>query len=110
MITYNLMTPFRIFVLLGKTQKIVSLLRYRTFVVGAFFEKINDRLVLKIALSKKETSGSLDYEIIQKYLNILLNFLMRNLALIEVNILIFNSVAIKFHQSAQFFALKSNIN
>ena len=53
MIAYNLMALFRTFVLQEKTQKTLSTLRYRTFAVGAYFEKINDRLVLKIALSKK---------------------------------------------------------
>jgi hypothetical protein len=53
MIAYNLMALFRTFVLQEKTQKTLSTLRYRTFAVGAYFEKINDSLVLKIALSKK---------------------------------------------------------
>jgi len=53
MIAYNLMALFRTFVLQEKTQKTLSTLRYRTFAVGPYFEKINDRLVLKIALSKK---------------------------------------------------------
>ena len=53
MIAYNLMALFRTFVLQEKTQKTLSTLRYRTFAVGAYFEKINDKLVLKIALSKK---------------------------------------------------------
>jgi hypothetical protein len=53
MIAYNLMSLFRMFVLQEKTQKTLSTLRYRTFAIGAYFEKINDRLVLKIALNKK---------------------------------------------------------
>lgn len=53
MIAYNLMALFRTFVLQEKTQKTLSTLRYRTFAIGAYFEKINDKLVLKIALSKK---------------------------------------------------------
>jgi hypothetical protein len=53
MIAYNLMALFRTFVLQEKTQKTLSTLRYRTFAVGAYFEKINDKLVLKIALNKK---------------------------------------------------------
>lgn len=53
MIAYNLMALFRTFVLQEKTQKTLSTLRYRTFAVGAYFEKVNDKLVLKIALSKK---------------------------------------------------------
>ncbi len=53
MISYNLMSLFRMFVLQEKTQKTLSTLRYRTFAIGAYFEKLNDKLVLKIALTKK---------------------------------------------------------
>jgi hypothetical protein len=44
---------FRIFVLQEKTQKTLSTLRYRTFAVGAYFEKVGDNIKLKIALTKK---------------------------------------------------------
>jgi hypothetical protein len=53
MIAYNLMALFRTFVLQEKTQKTLSTLRYRTFAIGAYFEKVNGKLVLKIALNKK---------------------------------------------------------
>ncbi len=53
MIAYNLMSLFRMFVLQEKTQKTLSTLRYRTFAIGAYFEKVNDKLVLRIALNKK---------------------------------------------------------
>ena len=53
MIAYNLMALFRTFVLQEKTQKTLSTLRYRTFAIGAYFEKLNGKLVLKIAISKK---------------------------------------------------------
>ena len=53
MLAYNLMALFRTFVLQEKTQKRLSTLRYRTFAVGAYFEKVNDKLVLKIALNRK---------------------------------------------------------
>lgn len=53
MIAYNLMALFRTFVLQEKTQKTLSTLRYRTFAMGAYFEKVNSKLVLKIALTKK---------------------------------------------------------
>lgn len=53
MVAYNLMALFRTFVLQEKTQKTLSTLRYRTFAIGAYFEKVNDKLVLKIALNKK---------------------------------------------------------
>jgi len=53
MIAYNLMSLFRMFVIQEKTQKTLSTLRYRVFAIGAYFEKINGNLVLKIALNKK---------------------------------------------------------
>jgi hypothetical protein len=53
MIAYNLMSIFRLFVLQEKTQKMLSTLRYRTFAVGAYFEKIGDKLLLRVALTKK---------------------------------------------------------
>lgn len=53
MIAYNLMSLFRMFVLQEKIQKTLSTLRYRTFAIGAYFEKVNGKLILKIALNKK---------------------------------------------------------
>ena len=47
------MSLFRIFVLQEKTQKTLPTLRYRTFAVGAYFEKVGDNIKLKIALTKK---------------------------------------------------------
>ncbi|HEX7416132.1 MAG TPA: IS1380 family transposase [Smithellaceae bacterium] len=70
MIAYNLMALFRTFVLQEKTQKTLSTLRYRTFAIGAYFEKLNDKLVLKIALSKKRRawfSGLWNYAKVFEY-------------------------------------------
>jgi len=53
MIAYNLMSLFKQFILQEKTQRRLSTLRFRTFAIGAFFEKINNQIVLKIALVKK---------------------------------------------------------
>jgi len=53
MFAYNLMSIFRLFVLQEKTQKTLSTLRYRVFAIGAYFEKINGTLKLKISLIKK---------------------------------------------------------
>ena len=53
MIAYNLMAIFRMFVLQEKTQKHLSTLRYRTFAIGAYFEKVKGKIVLRIALTKK---------------------------------------------------------
>jgi hypothetical protein len=66
MIAYNLMSIFRMFVLQEKTQKTLSTLRYRTFAIGAYFEKAGDTLKLKIALTKKRRkwfAGLWDYPI-----------------------------------------------
>lgn len=70
MIAYNLMALFRTFVLQEKTQKTLSTLRYRTFAIGAYFEKVNNKLVLKIALSKKRRawfSGLWNYAKVFEY-------------------------------------------
>ena len=53
MLAYNLMALFRTFVLQEKTQKTLSTLRYSTFAIGAYFEKVNNKLILKIALNRK---------------------------------------------------------
>lgn len=53
MIAYNLMSLFRTFLLQEKTQKTLSTLRYKAFAIGAYFEKKDGKLVLKIALNKK---------------------------------------------------------
>jgi hypothetical protein len=47
------MALFRTFVLQEKTKIRLSTLRYSTFAIGAYVEKMNNQLVLKIALSKK---------------------------------------------------------
>jgi hypothetical protein len=52
-LAYNLMSIFRMFVLQEKTQKRLSTLRFRTFAIGAYFQKINGNLTLTIALTKK---------------------------------------------------------
>ncbi|MCC6252136.1 MAG: IS1380 family transposase [Bacteroidia bacterium] len=70
MIAYNIMSLFRTFVLQEKTQKTLATLRYRTFAIGAYFEKTGDRLVLKIALSKKRRawfSGLWNYDAIYPF-------------------------------------------
>lgn len=66
MIAYNLMSIFRLFVLQEKAQKTLSTLRYRTFAIGAYFEKVGNTLKLKIALTKKRRkwfAGIWDYPI-----------------------------------------------
>jgi len=66
MVAYNLMSIFRIFVLQDKTQRTLSTLRYRTFAIGAYFEKVGETLKLKIALTKKRRKwfvGLWDFQI-----------------------------------------------
>jgi Transposase DDE domain group 1 len=53
MLSYNLMALFRLFVLQSKTQHTLSTLRYKTFAIGAYFEKIGDQFTLKLALNMK---------------------------------------------------------
>jgi len=53
MVAYDLMSIFRMFVLQESTQKRLSTLRWRTFAIGAYFQKINGNTVLVIALTKK---------------------------------------------------------
>jgi hypothetical protein len=53
MIAYNLMSIFRMFILQKKTQKCLSTLRWRTFAIVAYFQKINGNTILMIALTKK---------------------------------------------------------
>lgn len=50
---YNLISLFKQFILQEKTQKQLSTLRYRTFAIGAYFEKVNNQTILKITLIKK---------------------------------------------------------
>lgn len=53
MLAYNLMAFFRQFILQSKTQQTLSTLRYKAFAIGAYFEKINDRVILRLALNLK---------------------------------------------------------
>lgn len=53
MIAYNLMALFRQFIIQSKTQSTLTTLRYKTLAIGAYFEKVNDRFILKMALHQK---------------------------------------------------------
>jgi hypothetical protein len=53
MLSYNLMSLFRMFILQSKTQHTLSTLRYKAFAIGAYFEKIGDQFILKLALNMK---------------------------------------------------------
>ena len=53
MIAYNLMAIFRQFIMQSKIQHTLSTLRYKTLAIGAYFEKVNERYILKLALHQK---------------------------------------------------------
>jgi hypothetical protein len=53
MLSYNLMSLFRMFILQSKTQHTLSTLRYKTFAIGAYFEKTGGQFTLKLALNMK---------------------------------------------------------
>jgi len=53
MLAYNLMALFRQFLLNSKVQHTLSTLRYRTFAIGAYFQKINNKYTLKLSLNMK---------------------------------------------------------
>ena len=53
MLAYNLMALFRQFVLNSKTQHTLSTLRHKTFAIAAYFEKVNGKYLLKLALHQK---------------------------------------------------------
>src|SRR5690606_11605393 len=53
MIDYNLMAIFRMFILKSEVQHTLSTLRFKTLAIGAYFEKVNNEIHLKIALGKK---------------------------------------------------------
>lgn len=53
MLAYNLMALFRQVVLNSKVQHTLSTLRFKTFAIGAYFEKIKDKTVLRMAIHKK---------------------------------------------------------
>jgi len=53
MLAYNIMALFRQFILNSKTQHTLSTLRYKAFAIGAYFEKIKGKYVLKMALHQK---------------------------------------------------------
>jgi hypothetical protein len=53
MIAYNLMSIFRQFIMQSKIQHTLSTLRYKTLAIGAYFEKVNEKFILKLALHQK---------------------------------------------------------
>jgi len=53
MLAYNLMALFRQFILQGKTQQTLSTIRFKTLAIGAYFELVENRYILKLALNLK---------------------------------------------------------
>jgi len=58
MLAYNLMALFRQFLLNSKIQQTLSTLRYKTFAIGAYFQKINNKYILKLSLNIKRREWS----------------------------------------------------
>lgn len=53
MLAYNMMSVFRQFILNSKVQHTLSTLRYKTFAIGAYFQKKNQKYILKLSLNMK---------------------------------------------------------
>lgn len=53
MLAYNLMALFRQFILNSKVQHTLSTLRYKTFAIGAYFQKNKNKYILKLSLNMK---------------------------------------------------------
>ena len=53
MLAYNLMAIFRMFILKSDVQHKLSTLRYKTFAIGAYFQKQKGKYILKIALARQ---------------------------------------------------------
>jgi hypothetical protein len=52
-LAYNIMAIFRLFILKSEVQHTLSTLRFKTFAIGAYFQKKNNQILLKIALAKQ---------------------------------------------------------
>ncbi|MDX9883790.1 MAG: IS1380 family transposase [Prolixibacteraceae bacterium] len=74
MLAYNLMALFRQFLLNSKVQHTLSTLRYRTFAIGAYFQKINNKYTLKLSLNMKRRKWFSGLETIQIRQNGLLHY------------------------------------
>jgi hypothetical protein len=53
MLAYNLMALFRQLILNFKVQYTLSALRYKTFAIGAYFQKRNNKYTLKLSHNRK---------------------------------------------------------
>ena len=53
MLAYNLMAIFRMFILKSEVQHKLATLRYKSFAIGAYFQKQKGNYLLKIALAKQ---------------------------------------------------------
>lgn len=79
MLAYNLMALFRQYVLNSKIQHTLSTLWYKTFAIGAYFEKYNGKYSLRMALHRKRREWFQGLWASSKAYFYLLNFLMLNL-------------------------------
>lgn len=53
MMAYNLMAIFRLFILKSEVQHTLSTLRFKTFAIGAYFQKVKGKTILRVALAKQ---------------------------------------------------------
>lgn len=53
MMAYNLMAIFRLFVMKSEVQHTLSTLRFKTFAIGAYFQKVKGKTILRMALAKQ---------------------------------------------------------
>lgn len=70
-----------LFILKSEVQHTLSTLRFKTFAIGAYFQKKGNQTILKIALAKQRRKWLKDFGTLLIMSNFLLSFLMRNLAI-----------------------------
>jgi len=75
------MALFRTFVLQENTHKTSLALKYVTFAIGAYFEKVNNKLALKFALNTKQKTWFSELWNNAQLFEYPFFFLMRNLGL-----------------------------
>jgi hypothetical protein len=81
MLAYNLMALFRQFILNSKVQHTLSTLRYKTFAIGAYFQKKNNKYILKLSLNMKRREWFEGLWNHSNQVSLPFVFLMRNLGL-----------------------------
>jgi hypothetical protein len=75
----SLIALFRQVVLNTKVQQTLSTLRFKTFAIGAYFEKVKDKTVLRMAIRKKRRKWFSGLWEASKVLNLPFEFILLNL-------------------------------